>query len=1709
MEKPQKPQTDSSILRSKAEELYSQKKRTSDSRFSDADFPRLVHELEVHQIELDLQNDELTKAIEQTGIALQKYSDLYDFAPIGYFTLSAKGAIMEINLIGSQMLGKNRADLINYSFGLFVSGESKPIFSDFLNTIFINKKKETCELNLLTPGDLLSEVYLSGKCTGNGDQCLVVMIDITERKKSDGLLKISNERNRSVILQTAMDGFWLIDKKGQLLEVNDTYCRMTGYSEQELLKMNVSDLEVVESLAETKVHIEKTILSGEDRFESRHRRKDGSIFAVEISVQYQAVNGGRFVAFLRDITENKLANEKLRQSEDRYKTLFQGNNSIMLLIDPLSGEIKDANPSACLFYGYSHSEICSKKVSEINTLSDQEVTEELRLAISEKRNHFFFKHRLANNEIRDVEIYTGPINFGDSNLLYSIVHDITERKRAENALKERELIFRKYIDFAPHGIFVSNEKGEYVDVNSAAALMTGYTADELLTMKITDLVAEDSLEYGKAHFSKVIKEGYSNGELSFIRKDKSLGYWSVDAVKLSGNLYLGFVVDLTSRRQAEELLIESEQRYRSLFEESNDAIFLVDLSTGNYLDCNRLAVTLTGYSHDEIMQMKTGSMLPPPLKEEVQTNLEVIMSGRVLRRETEIFSKEGKIIPVEFTSSLVTINKRQCILSLLHDISDRKAAEEALKLSEARVRTKLQSILSPEGSIADLELEDILDIDTIQKLMDSFNSLVEIPMAIVDLNGRVLVKTGWQDICSKFHRIHPETCWNCIESDVHLSHGIPEGEFRLYKCKNNMWDIATPLIIGGEHKGNLFLGQFFLENEPIDHNYFREQAIRVGFPTQEYMEALDQVPRLNKQKLDHAKAFFLNLSHSITQLSYSNVKLAKAITQQKQVEAALRESEEFLKKAQQIGHLGSWSHELATNHLSWSDEMYSIFCIQPAEFKGTFGEFLDSVHPDDRAAVNTAYTNSITGSKNSFETEHRIVCRNSGEIRHVFEKCEHSRDASGNIIRSVGLTLDITDRKLSEEALSENERLLRESQAVAHIGSYATNMKNKTWKASPEIYEIFGIDEKYPHTLDGWVGRIHPDFREELVNELFLIQKDRKVFEHEYKIIRFNDGAERWIHGLGEFEYDDTPHPFRLIGTIQDITERKAKEKALYKLNRALAALSKSSLAMSHSVNEEDYLQKVCKIVVEDTDFAMVWIGFAEDDEAKTVRPVASAGFTNNYIETLKVSWDDSEFGHGPTGTAIRTGKMCKCNNMLTDPSFEPWREQAIRQGFASSAVFPLKSGDKTFGAISIYSNEPDTFLEDEISMLGELANDLANGITTFRLQATQQLAEEALSRSHNQLEGLVKERTSELLVTNELLKKEIKIRKQKEQSLKSAEEKYRTVADYTSGWEYWIGPDEDIKYMSPSVEKITGYVEEEFKQNPQLLNQIIYPDDLPLWRNHNLESLKPDQNYSHEDIGFRIITKSGEVRWIGHVCRRIYMDGKYIGIRVSNRDITEKVKAENELLNVTVKVEEHERSRISRELHDGLGPLLSTIKLYFQWLAETDNPSKIKIITEKGNQSIDRAIQTTREVSHGLNSHVLTTYGYVGAILQFIQSINETQKLNIDFNPNSNERFSDLLEITLYRITTELINNTLNYASASNVEIDFDYHKDKKVITFTYTDDGIGFDMEQIEKAKKGLGLINIQQRLKIVKGTISIESSLGNGIRVHIELPVNDTID
>ncbi len=333
---------------------------------------------------------------------------------------------------------------------------------------------------------------------------------------------------------------------------------------------------------------------------------------------------------------------------------------------------------------------------------------------------------------------------------------------------------------------------------------------------------------------------------------------------------------------------------------------------------------------------------------------------------------------------------------------------------------------------------------------------------------------------------------------------------------------------------------------------------------------------------------------------------------------------------------------------------------------------------------------------------------------------------------------------------------------------------------------------------------------------------------------------------------DDEGKVIGAIESFRDITKRKRAEEALRKTNRALKTLSESNQALVRATKESDLLQSICQIIVNVGGYRLAWVGFAEQDEKKSVRPVAQARYEEGYIDTLNITWGDTERGRGPTGTAIRTGVPSIVRDISTDSSFKPWRSEATKRGYASSIALPLLANEQTIGALNIYAVEPDSFDSEEVKMLVELADDLAYGIATLRARAEHKRAEEALEES---------------------------------------EARYRSFIEGAHDMIQSVRQDASFEFVNRAWLETLGYTEGELS-------------DIKLWDIISPDSLKHCQNLFPKAMAGETITNfqatfmakdGGQIIVEGNVFPR-YVGGKVIATQGFFHDITERKQAEERL---------------------------------------------------------------------------------------------------------------------------------------------------------------------------------------------------------------------
>jgi len=328
---------------------------------------------------------------------------------------------------------------------------------------------------------------------------------------------------------------------------------------------------------------------------------------------------------------------------------------------------------------------------------------------------------------------------------------------------------------------------------------------------------------------------------------------------------------------------------------------------------------------------------------------------------------------------------------------------------------------------------------------------------------------------------------------------------------------------------------------------------------------------------------------------------------------------------------------------------------------------------------------------------------------------------------------DITERKKTEEELRKSETKFRTAANFTYDWEYWIEPSGKLVYVSPSCERITGYRaDEFMEDPKLLTKIIHPKDKAIVIPHFDLINSEVS-HDFDFRIITRN-GETRWISHACQAVFDSEGNWSGRRASNRDITERKQNEEKMRKLNRTLRAISNSNQALMRATDEVLFLQEACRIIAEDCGYKMVWVGLAEDDEAKSVKPVAHYGFEKRYLDVLKITWADTERGRGPTGRAIRTGQPQLCENMQADPAFMPWREEALKHGYASSIALPLKSDSTVFGALTMYSAEANSCSEDEVKLLTELANDFAHGVMMLRLRAEQEKAQVEIRRQQDEL---------------------------------------------------------------------------------------------------------------------------------------------------------------------------------------------------------------------------------------------------------------------------------------------------------------------------------------------------------------------------------------
>jgi len=465
--------------------------------------------------------------------------------------------------------------------------------------------------------------------------------------------------------------------------------------------------------------------------EFRLKHKDGSYRWILSTASMHKGENGRKTRLLGthiDITDHKRAEMELQQSELRFKLIFEHSLAVMLLIDPETHAIVSANKAAENFYGWTKAELSQMKVDDINILSREEIQKEMDKARKSERIYFRFKHRLANRQIRDVEVYTSKVEIDEHSYLFSIVHDISEQKRTEELLFDSERKYRYLFANNPMPMWIYDlETLQFLEVNEAAVNHYGYSDNEFRSMTLKDIRPVEEIdrlkkdvrinhpEMNKAGIWQHIKK---NGETIYVEIISHLVTYDNKQARLV------LANDVTEQKMAENALKESEERYKSLLDEAPVGIAVH--TDGKIVFVNPAGTKLLRANNEnQLIGMPLNSIIHPDNQEEASIRIKRLMAGEKGLYPVEDIYKclDGTEINVEVIATLLSYNHNPAIQVIISDITDRKRKEKEISLLNKRLEILIESVKQLAAAQTVEKVQQIVT-DAGRKLVNSDGSTI-------------------------------------------------------------------------------------------------------------------------------------------------------------------------------------------------------------------------------------------------------------------------------------------------------------------------------------------------------------------------------------------------------------------------------------------------------------------------------------------------------------------------------------------------------------------------------------------------------------------------------------------------------------------------------------------------------------------------------------------------------------------------------------------------------------------------------------------------------------------------------------------------------------------------------------------------------------------------------------------------------------------------
>ncbi|MBN2590207.1 MAG: PAS domain S-box protein [Sedimentisphaerales bacterium] len=862
-----------------------------------------------------------------------------------------QGNILKINKAGESFLGVSSEKIIGKLCCKLFHGSKKHISDCPMQKMLQTGQRSNSEHCLSGEKWISITVEPIKDEKGEIKNAVHIIRDITQQKQLEKTLKDSEEKFKS-IFENATDAITYLDCRGKILDVNKQVVNLRNGSKEEVINRHFSNINVL-SLKDIPKYLKlfKSVLTGEKAtvtVEVYNKKREKRFLECSATLIKYDSGPARIMVISRDITDRKITENMLRESEQRLRSII--DHSIeMFYIHDTSHQLTYVSPQCKDILDYTPEEMMVKWTDLVTdnpiNIKGFELTQKA-IKTGKRQKSYLLEIRRKDGKCRIVEIDESPLkdNKGKVVGITGALRDITEHKHVADAFRESEEKFKNLAEQSPNMIFI-NKKGKVVYTNKRSSEILGYERDEFYSddFNFLGLIAPESIEKITNAFTRHLNEQEIEPyEYALITKEgqRIEAIITTKLIDYEGSKsILGIITDITERKKVENSLRKSEEKWRLLYENLPGGSFVVNK---DYIieDVNDILCILTGFKREELVGQSCGIICP---KGPHKCPIFDLGKIRIDNDETAVKTKDGQLVPILKSARKIPFDDKEVIVESFQDITERKKADEELKNSEARYHSLFNNA---NDSIF------IMDFD---KIIECNNKTLEIFRCSSD---RIIGKKPYDPFSPKFQ---------------------PDGHSSKEKAIEKI-----NLALNGQ-------SQFF----------------------EWYHLRYDGTP------------FYAEISLSPIELigkTYIQA-LVRDISERKKAEESLQKSEYNLLEAQRIAHIGSWALQLDTGVVTCSDEMLRIWGYDTKKRSVKYEEILERIHYEDRDRVRKAIYRAMT-NETGYESVFRLVLPDQSE-RIIYGLGHVEKDSEGKPCFILGTGQDITERKKAEENILKYQKQLK------------------------------------------------------------------------------------------------------------------------------------------------------------------------------------------------------------------------------------------------------------------------------------------------------------------------------------------------------------------------------------------------------------------------------------------------------------------------------------------------------------------------------------------------------------------------------------------------------------------------------------------------------------------------------------------------------------